>query len=110
MGQFAKRLLRSCTQPLLVLCRPFLRRVDSYLNSHIAQLSGQLEIWHAQHMESLRDFDMLGDSLVREMARLQLQISLLEENLHEAIKDTVRFEPASPEASAAAKRPPAQAA
>ena len=110
MGLFANRLLRSCTQPLLVLCRPFLRRVDSYFNSHIAQLSGQLAIWHSQHMESLRDFDMLGDSLVREMARLQLQISLLEENLHEAIKDTARFEPASPEAASIAKRPPAQAA
>ena len=65
MGQFAKRLLRSCTRPLLVLCRPFLRRVDSYLNCHIAQLSGQLSIWHAQQMQSLRDFDILGDSLVR---------------------------------------------
>lgn len=64
-----------------------MRRVDAYLNSRIGQLSAQLEIWHTQQLQTLREFDVLGDSLVREMARLQLQLSLVEENLYEAIRD-----------------------
>ena len=42
---------------------------------------GQLSFWHAQQSEALRQIDLLGDSMVREMARLEAQIARLEANL-----------------------------
>lgn len=110
MGQLAKRLMKACGKPVLVLFRPFLRRIDDYLNTHIAQLSAQMEIWQSQHLRALRDFDLLGDSLVREMVRLQLQISLLEENLHELVATANQGPAKTSDDLPALRRPPSQAA
>lgn len=95
---------------MLILLRPLVRRVDAYLNRHIGQLSLQMEAWHVQHLQALRDFDVLGDSLVREMARLQLQISLLEENLREAPPQQDQGAEGTAGALPATRRPPSQAA
>ena len=110
MGRLAKRLLKVCARPLLVLLRPLTRRVDGYLNRHIAQLAMQMEVWHQQHMQALQEFDLLGDSLVREMARLQLQLSLLEENVRAALPPQDQDESQAAETLPAARRPPSQAA
>lgn len=92
------------------LFRPFLRRVDAYLNRHIAQLSSQLGIWQTQHLQALRDFDLLCDSLVREMSRLQLQITMLEENLQASVAALNENAPESPETALPALRRPTHAA
>ncbi|HVX59545.1 MAG TPA: hypothetical protein VHC19_03055 [Pirellulales bacterium] len=110
MGRLAKRLLKTCGRPALVLLRPFLRRLDAYLNRHIAQLAMQMEVWHGQHMQALREFDLLGDSLVREMARLQLQLSLLEESLREAVPHQDPQDDQAAGTLPASRRPPSQAA
>ncbi|HEV7225435.1 MAG TPA: hypothetical protein VGN42_22205 [Pirellulales bacterium] len=45
-----------------------------------------MSVWHAQQIESVRQFELLSESLVREVVRLQAQIVLLEENLHDALQ------------------------
>ena len=63
-----------------------MRRVDAHLNSHIGRLTEQMAVWHVQQMESVRQFELLSESLVREVVRLQAQIVVLEENLHAALQ------------------------
>jgi hypothetical protein len=59
-----------------------MRRVDAHLNSHIGRLAEQMSAWQAQQAQSVREFELLAESLVREVVRLQAQIVLLEENIH----------------------------
>ena len=54
---------------------------------------GQLSFWHAQQSEALRQIELLGDSMVREMARLEAQIALLEANLAESVAPPVHAAP-----------------
>ena len=63
-----------------------MRRVDAHLNSHIGRLTEQMAVWHAHQIESVRQFELLSESLVREVVRLQAQIVVLEENLHAALQ------------------------
>lgn len=46
----------------------------------------QLTAWNSQQREAIREVELLGDSLIRELARLQAQIALLEANLRDAAR------------------------
>jgi hypothetical protein len=94
-GQAVKRLLKVCWNGVSPAIRPFVRRVDAHLDSHIGRLAEQMSAWHAQQVQSVRDFELLAESLVREVVRLQAQIVLLEENLHAAL-GSVQEEGGSP--------------
>ncbi|HXT59520.1 MAG TPA: hypothetical protein VN699_12845 [Pirellulales bacterium] len=81
-----KRLFKVCWDGVSPAIRPFMRRVDAHLNSHIGRLTEQMAVWHAHQIESVRQFELLSESLVREVVRLQAQIVVLEENLHAALQ------------------------
>jgi hypothetical protein len=66
------------------LFSPFVRRLDNHLDDHLSRVVAQLRAWNSEQRESLRELELLGDSMVREMARLQAQIAVLEANLYEA--------------------------
>lgn len=68
-------------RPLLA---PLVRRMDDHLNDHLARLMTQLTVWNSQQCEAIRELELLGDSMIREMSRLHAQIALLEANLQEA--------------------------
>jgi hypothetical protein len=82
------------------------RRLDAHLDSHIGRLAEQMTVWHAQQAQSVREFELLGDNLLREFIRLQAQIALLEENLHSALAN----EPEAIDHSAVARPGRSQAA
>jgi len=60
------------------------RRFDARLNDHFARLTSQLSAWNGRQCDALREVELLGDSMIREIARLQSQIASLEANLVEA--------------------------
>jgi hypothetical protein len=45
----------------------------------------QFTTWNSQQRNAIREVELLGDAMIREMARLQAQIALLEANLHDAV-------------------------
>ena len=79
------------------IVRPLVRRLDDHVNDHFARFMGQLSIWNSQQNETLRQIELLGDSMVREMARLHAQIALLEADLSDALNPPA----ATPEIEAA---------
>ena len=50
----------------------------------MAQMMTQFTAWNSQQREAIREVELLGDSMIRELARLHAQIALLEANLQNA--------------------------
>ena len=70
-------------RPLLA---PLVRRADDHLNDHMARAMTQFTTWNSQQCDAIREVELLADTMIREMARLQAQIALLEANLHDAVR------------------------
>lgn len=84
MSRAVKRLLKACWKGFRPLLTPLMRRLDDHLNDHLARVMSQFTAWNSQQREAIREVELLGDSMIREMARLQAQIALLEANLQRA--------------------------
>lgn len=84
MSRAVKQLLKACWKGLHPLLAPLVRRLDDHLNDHTARMMAQLTVWNLQQREAIREVELLGDSMVRELARLHAQIALLEANLLDA--------------------------
>ncbi|HVW37831.1 MAG TPA: hypothetical protein VHB99_11020 [Pirellulales bacterium] len=86
MSRAVKQLLKACWKGLHPLLAPLVRRFDDHLNDHTARMMTQLTVWNSQQRESIREVELLGDSIVRELARLHAKIALLEANLLDAAR------------------------
>lgn len=84
MGQALKRLLKACWTAFRPALAPLVRRFDGRLNDLYARLSHQIAANDARQSAALHDVELLGDSMIREMARLQEQMAQLEASLHAA--------------------------
>jgi hypothetical protein len=84
MSRAVKQLLKACLKVLRPLLAPLMRRFDDHLNDHMAQMMTQFTAWNSQQREAIREVELLGDSMIRELARLHAQIALLEANLQNA--------------------------
>lgn len=86
-----------------------MRRFDARLDDHLSRITSQIAAWHAHQCDAVREVELLGDSMIREMARLQTQIAVLEANLLEANRpnalavesDALQLAPAEPSSRAA---------
>lgn len=88
---------------------PLVRRLDDHLNDHTARMMTQLTLWNAQQREAIREIELLGDSMIRELARLHAQIALLEANLHDAAHPADAI-PAEPDVRSVSAQPASRAA
>lgn len=99
MGQALKRLLKACWNAFRPALQPLVRRFDARLNDLFTRLSHQIAANDARQSAAIREIELLGDSMIRELARLQAQMSQLEASLLDAAKT-----PGAPPAEAGAGR------
>lgn len=98
MGQALMRLRKACWIAFRPVFAPLVRRFDARLGDLSARLSSQIAANDARQSATLRDVELLGDNMIREMARLQEQMALLEASLQAAKT------PAAPSAEPEARR------
>lgn len=62
------------------LRQPFFRQLDQHLAVGVERLSGELAAAEAGHAQALAEINLLTDSLVRELVRLQIQLDQLHQH------------------------------
>lgn len=101
MRKLLKSILRAGWRLSGVVRRRLVERIDRHLIAQFEPWLARVDRAHAQNQLLARDVELLGDGIIRELARLQSRVEALDERLRAARLDWADVAQAAPQEAAA---------